>query len=277
MDRLLFGTGGTPNSTPAPRSTVSGIARIAQLGLDSMEIEFVQGVKMSDVTAAGVKDAAQRAGVGLTAHGPYAINLNSADPEKAKASKERILQTARVAGRCGARSIVFHAGFYGDGGPAQAYRVVKEVITEVMGQLRREDNRVWVRTELTGKRTDFGTLDELLQLALDVEGLGPCIDFAHLHARTGRYNSYEEFGAVLSRVQSMLGRNALENLHAHVSGIQYTSHGESRHLPLKESDFRYGDLMQAFRDYSVKGFVVCESPNLEEDAMLLKQSYAALR
>ncbi len=46
MDRLLFGTGGTPLSAAA-RSTVDGIKRIAELGLGCMEIEFVRGGKMN--------------------------------------------------------------------------------------------------------------------------------------------------------------------------------------------------------------------------------------
>jgi deoxyribonuclease-4 len=30
------------------------------------------------------------------------------------------------------------------------------------------------------------------------------------------------------------------------------------------------------RDYEVKGLVICESPNLEEDALLLKETYQRL-
>lgn len=276
MDRLLFGTGGTPNSTPPPRSTVSGIGRIAQLGLGCMEMEFVQGVKMSEATAAQVKETATKADVSLTAHGPYAINLYSADPEKVEASKQRILKTARVALLCGAQSIVFHAGFYGQGEPSQVYQAVKQSLGDIMVQLRKEDNHVWVRTELTGKAAGFGTLDEVLRLASEVEGLAPCIDFAHLHARTGRYNSYDEFAGALRQVESALGDSALQNLHAHISGIQYAKHGESKHLPLQESDFRYGDLMRALKDFKVRGFIVCESPNLEDDALLLQRAYDSL-
>lgn len=273
---LLFGTGGTPNSTPPPRSTISGIGRIAELGLSCMELEFVQGVKMSESTAALVKAAATSAGVRLTAHGPYAINLNSAEPEKVEASKERILKTARVGQQCGAESIVFHAGFYGKDAPAQVYSVVRKALLEITSQLRREGIGLSVRTELTGKVSDFGTLDEVLQLASEIPGLAPCIDFAHLHARTGAFNSYDEFASVLGMVQKRLTRTGLDNLHAHVSGIQYAPHGEVKHLPLKESDLNYTDLLRAFHDFSVQGFIICESPILEDDALLLQQTFEKL-
>ena len=273
--QLLFGTGGTPLSA-ATRSTISGIERIAELGLDSMEIEFVQGVKMSEGTALKVKEAACNAGVRLTAHGPYAINLNSSDPAKVHASKERILKTATIGALCGAESIVVHAAFYGESTSLQVYQVVKESLTEITEHLRRENNRIWVRTELTGKATDFCTLEEVLQLGAEIDGVAPCIDFAHWHARTGNYNSYDEFAAVLKRIEASLGRAGLDSMHTHVSGILYTKHGERKHLPLRESDFRYEDLLRALRDYSAKGFVVCESPNLEEDAILLQRTFQSL-
>ncbi len=231
---------------------------------------------MSETTALQVAETARKAGVRLTAHGPYAINLNSADAEKAEASKERILKTARIGKLCGAESIVFHAGFYGECTPEQAYSVMKRVLAGILEQLKREGIGLAVRAELTGKISDFGNLDELVRLSSDVPGLAPCIDFSHLHARTGEYNTYNEFVSVLKRLESGLGRQTLDSLHAHISGIKYGPHGENSHLPLKESDFRYEDLLRAFRDYSVKGFIICESPNLEDDALLLRDTFLSL-
>ncbi|GAH34348.1 unnamed protein product, partial [marine sediment metagenome] len=43
--KLLFGTAGVPLSA-SPSSTLAGIGKIAQLGLECLEIEFVKGVKM---------------------------------------------------------------------------------------------------------------------------------------------------------------------------------------------------------------------------------------
>ena len=111
MAGLLFGTGGTPRSSKTP-STVDGIKRIAELGLGCMEIEFVQGVRMGEAAARLVAEAAASEGVKLSAHAPYFINLNAREPEKVRASQDRLLQTARIASRCGAESVVFHAAYY---------------------------------------------------------------------------------------------------------------------------------------------------------------------
>lgn len=275
MGELLFGPAGVPLSAKA-RSTEAGIEQVAELGLGCMELEFVQGVKMGKATALAVGETAKRLGVVLSAHGPYFINLNAAEPDKVKASQERILQTARIAHLCGARSIVFHAAFYLDTPPEAVYQQVKSQLQWIVRQLRAEGNNVWVRPEVTGKGSQFGTLEEVLRLSAEIEGVAPCIDFAHWHARTGEYNSYEGFASILKQVEKMLGRAALEDIHIHVSGIAYTRSGESRHLNLKNSDFNYPDFVRALCDFGVKGLVISESPNLEEDALLLQETYRSM-
>ena len=275
MDKLLFGTGGTPHSSRTA-STIDGIKRIAELGLGCMEIEFVRGVKMGEAGARLVAETATQEGVKLSAHGPYFINLNAREPEKIIASQERILQTARIASICGAQSIVFHAAYYLGDPPEKTYQTVKKKLAEVINRLKRENNRVWVRPEVMGKLSEFGTIDEVLNLCTELEGVGICMDFAHWHARTGESNSYPEFASILEQIKQRLGDGALEDMHIHVSGIAYGKKGEIKHLNLKESDLQYVELLRALKDYQVKGLVICESPSLEQDALLLQETYHKL-
>jgi len=105
----------------------------------------------------------------------------------------------------------------------------------------------------------------------------PCIDFSHLHARSnGKYNTYEEFRGILERSEKVLGKSFLKNMHCHVSGIAYSEKGEQKHLILKESDFNYKELLRALKEFNCAGVVVCESPNIETDALLLKKTYEGL-
>ena len=275
MAGLLFGTGGTPHSAKTA-STIDGIKRIGELGLGCMEIEFVQGVKMGEAGARLVGTMATKEGVKLSAHAPYFINLNAREPEKIRASQYRILQTARIAAICGAQSIVFHTAFYLGDPPEKAYNTVKQSLEETLSQLKRENNRVWIRPEVMGKSSQFGTVEEILDLCTELEGLAPCIDFAHCHARSEMFNSYQEFTTILLQIKERLGTAALDNMHIHVSGIAYGKKGETKHLNLKESDFQYMELLKALKDYDVKGLVICESPNLEEDALLLQITYNTL-
>jgi deoxyribonuclease IV len=274
MAGLLFGTGGVPHSADKPKGQLNGIRRIAELGLGCTELEFVYGVRLTDAEAAMIANAAQRSKIRLTAHAPYYINLNAHEEDKLVSSQERLLKTAHVAALCGVGDIAFHAAFYMKDEPKDVYPRVKQLLTGIIAEIRRQNKHILLRPELMGKVSQFGTLEELLNLCSEVEGLWPCIDFAHLHARTGKYNTYYEFKGVLGQIEKKLGRPALDNMHIHVSGIQYTARvGEAMHLNLRESDFNYVEFLQALKEMDVKGVVICESPNLEEDALHLQETY----
>lgn len=272
---LLFGTAGIPISAKT-RTAQAGIERIQELGLGCMEVEFVQGVKMRPETARAAGELAAERRVSLSAHAPYFVNLNAREPEKVAASRERILQTARMTSVLGGRSIVLHAGYYLGDLPPTAHAAMRENLGQVLAQMRDEGNGVTIRPEIMGRTSQFGTLEEVLQLCTEVDGLAPAIDFAHLHARSGRDNTYDEFAAILRKVEGALGREALNDIHIHVSGIEYGTKGERRHLVFADSDFRYADLLRALKDFDVRGLVICESPNLEEDALLLQEAYRSL-
>ncbi|WP_250867169.1 TIM barrel protein [Methanococcoides seepicolus] len=129
--------------------------------------------------------------------------------------------------------------------------------------------------ETTGKPTQLGDLEETLMMASAIEGVMPCIDFSHLHARScGEYNTIEEFRSVFESVENALGRVGLDSMHCHISGIAYTEKGEKNHLLHQESDYNYIDLMAVFHEFDIKGLVICESPNLEEDALLLRNTFS---
>ena len=272
---LLFGTAGIPRST-RPATTQAGIERVRELGLDCLEVQFVQGVKMGEAAARVVHLAAQKNGIRLSAHAPYFINFNAHEADKLSASQTRLLQSARIGALCGAESVVFHAGFYLKDPPELTYVRIKGVLEKTVARLHGEGNYMVLRPELTGKFTQFGTVGELLSLSAEVQGVAPALDFSHFHARCGECNSYAEFVELLRQVEARLGPQALKQIHIHLSGIHYTRAGEIKHLNLKESDMRYEELLRALKDLGVEGMLICESPNLEEDALLLKETYASL-
>jgi deoxyribonuclease-4 len=101
----------------------------------------------------------------------------------------------------------------------------------------------------------------------------PCIDFAHLHARSGdgSMNSHAEWIDSLNGYAKIGGINSLSNLHIHLSGIEYSVKGERNHLPLRESDLKLSELFKALRDMHCGGRILCESPAMEEDALYMQQ------
>ncbi len=273
QSKLLFGTAGIPISTPE-RSTINGIFRVNELGLGGMELEFVHSIHVSKEIAPQIKKLAQEKNVVLTSHGSYYINLNAVERAKMHASVSRVLSCARRAEEAGAVSMTFHAGFYLKDSPEQTFSNIKKCFEEIESKLKSTKNKITIRPETTGKGKQFGSLEELLDLSSQFDNVLPCIDFSHLHARSnGKMNSYEEFFAVLEKSEKALGKEFLKNMHCHVSGIAYTEKGERNHLVLKESDFNYKELLRALKEFDCKGIIVCESPNIEEDALLLKKTF----
>jgi len=270
---LLFGTAGVPLSS-VERSSESGVRRIQELNLGALELEFVQGVRMGEEKARKVGTVAKELNIALSCHAPYYINLNSREPEKITASRDRIIHTARISHILGVRSVIFHPAFnHDDPSEVVLERVVRE-LSIVRETLDAEGNEVILRPETTGKGSQFGDLSETIRISQEVPGVLPCIDFSHLHARTnGRYNTYDEFCAILDETSKALGDRWVKNVHFHISGIEYGLKGEKRHLVLKESDLRYEELMKACHTFGAEGLAICESPNLEEDALLLQRTY----
>ena len=272
--KLRFGTAGIPLSAKKQTSE-DAVTRIRELGLDALEIEFVHGVKMSEAKAELVGTRARELAVSLSCHAPYYINLNAKDPEKLEASKQRLVSTARMARLLGARSIVFHPAFYMGETSERVMLTVSQVLLEVRELLAAEGNEVVLRPETTGKLSQFGDLAETVSLAQEVPGVLPCIDISHLYARSrGSQNTYEDFCRILNFLGETLGDRWNTDAHFHVAGIAYGTQGETKHLTLAEADLNYRELARAWQAFDVAGTVICESPNLEEDALVLAHTYA---
>ncbi|HOI19182.1 MAG TPA: TIM barrel protein [Candidatus Woesearchaeota archaeon] len=273
-NKLLFGTAGTPLGTPKPKSSLNALDYIKEIELDGMELEFVRGVRMSEELAMQVKEKKERLGLELSAHGPYYINLNSLSKDIVNSSVERIYQTAKIAHLAGAKSITFHAAYYLSDTKDTVFERVKNILIELIKRLKAEGINIFVRPELTGKPTQFGDIDELIRLSRVVDGILPCIDFSHNYARTnGKFNSYEEFYSFMEKYKRGLGDFGLYNMHCHISGIDFGDKGEKKHLNLVESGFNVSTLLSVIKEFGCKGIIICESPNIESDALYMKKLY----
>ena len=270
MDKLNFLTAGIPLRAG---NYAEGFAILDEMGLDGLELEFVRGVRISDKS----REAVSGSGKVITAHAPFYVNLNAREEEKVEASVQRIIETAETANELGGYSITFHAAYYLDMDKEIVFKQVENQIRIITETLKKSGNKIWIRPETTGKGTQWGDLGEIVRLSKEFETVLPCVDFSHLHARyNGISNTYDEFCAIFEKIGNELGQTALDNFHAHIAGIEYGPKGEKKHLNLEDSDFNYKDLLKAFKTFKIKGAVVCESPNIEDDAKLLKSYYQSL-
>ena len=269
---FLFGTVGSPNATPPnPGGTVGGIHYSASIGLDALELAWVNGVRVGEATCAAIKHASEETGVALSVHAPYYINLNG-EEEKWPRLRSYLMDAAHFGNLAGATDIVFHPGTYFGRTPEEVLQVVIPRLRGCVEELRAAGNPVTLRPEISGKAAMLGSLSDVLEMAKAIPGVIPCIDFAHLHARLGdgAMNTYDEWISALELYRRELGNAAMQHLHIHLSGIAYGPKGEKNHLVMEQADLDFKNLMRALHDSRGKGRIMCESPILEEDALKFK-------
>lgn len=268
--KLVFGTAGIPLSSPK-NSTFEGIKyTYEELKLEGLEMEFVYGVRLKDEEAQQIKEYLSDKEFILTAHGPYYINLNANEKAKIERSISMIADSAKKLYMAGGYSVVFHPGWYMKSTKEEAYENVKSNLKKAVKEIRDNGYDVWIRPETMEGAKKFGDIDEVIKLSQEIEGVLPCIDFAHLRYRYND-NSIEFFRNILEKIEKELGKEALENMHIHMSGIKMDKAGT--HINLEESDMPWKDILDLLKEFKVKGIVISESPNIEEDAKRMMDYY----
>jgi len=260
---IFLGPAGIPAS--AKGSTIDGIRRVAELGLNAIEVEFVYGVNMKTETAKEVGAVARGAAVRLSVHAPYYVNLCSGERAKLAASKKRIMESVERAEDMRADIVVFHPGFYGKLEKAEAFDRVAAACTELADNAPKD---VKLGIETTGKSGAFGTLDEIVDVCKNVHGCVPVVDFAHIYARQAGKIDYE-------KVLDALNPLKLAHVHSHFSNIEYTAKGERNHLVL-DGHPAFRPLAQDILKRKLGITIICESPVLELDALRMKRVFEKL-
>src|SRR5512147_336725 len=181
---FLFGTVGSPLATPKkPGGSVGAIEFSKSLGLNTLELGWVQSVRVTEITCAAIKGKAEEHGFSLSVHAPYFINLNALDEEWPR-SRKRLMDAAHYGNLAGATDIIFHPGSYFGNDPVEVLKLAIPRLKGCVEELRKAGNPVTLRPETMGKSAMLGSFEDTLEMS-KIKGVLPCLDFAHLHARPG--------------------------------------------------------------------------------------------
>lgn len=268
-----FGTVGSPIETPKkPGGSVGAIQFSKSIGLEALELGWVQAVRVTEATCAAIKTMGEQQGIALSVHAPYFINLNASDEEWPK-SRKRLMDAGHHGYLAGATDIIFHPGSYFGNDPAEVLKVAIPRLKGCVDELKKNGDKVTLRPETMGKSAMLGSFEDAIAMSNEIEGVQPCLDFAHLHARPGdgTMNTYDEWSRLLEAYKKAGGAKALKQLHIHLSGIEYGSKGEKNHLPFADADLDLKALFRALKEFDCGGRILCESPILEKDALSMKK------
>lgn len=274
-----FGPAGNAASFPY-KSSLDAPAWLAALGLDLYEYQCGKGVNIGEETARKLGEKACEAGITLSLHAPYFINLANPDPESLKKTTGYILSACRAADWIGAKRVTVHPGALMKRTRREAQDIALKSMREVLKACDGEGyGHISLCPETMGKINQLGDLDEVLELCTLDERLIPCIDFGHLYARSlGADEGTEACVRILDRMAEVLGETRASRFHSHFSRIEFTPKGgEKCHRTFADNGGFGPDPEPLMAELAKRGWsptIICESAGTQaEDALTMKRLY----
>lgn len=278
-----FGPAGNPDGFPY-KSSVDAPRWLKELGLDCYEYQCGKGINVGEATARKLGDAAKEAGIALSLHAPYFINLANPDPEMLDKTTRYILSACKAADWMGASRVVVHTGALMKRSRREALDIAKRSLAHVLELWEAAGYcHITLCPETMGKINQLGDLSEVLELCQLDPRLLPCVDFGHLYARSlGELTGEAACEAMLDEMEKALGAERAAHFHSHFSQIEFTPNGGEKCHRTFDDNGGFGPdpapLMAAIARRGWNPTFVCESAGTQDkDALTMKALYLAAR
>jgi len=263
MLKIRFGPAGKPLSF---RGDIVKVPEyLKNIGLEALEYEAVRGVKISEEKARILGEEAEKYDIVLSMHAPYFINLASPDGNVVKRSLQRLKDALIAAEWMGGYAVVFHPGYYkGNKSKEEATRKVIEALKNLMEEISDIITKPQIAPETTGKTSQVGDVDEVIEICRNVPKCRPCVDWAHLYARSqGKFvRNVDDVLKVIDKIEKELGSKGINPLHTHFSKIEFGKGGEKEHHTLGEKEYgpEWEHVCRAYIETGTRPTVISESP-----------------
>jgi deoxyribonuclease-4 len=299
MTQVLFGVAGNPPNfwnSKFKKDRINAPEWLRSIGLDALEVQCGYGVRMPDNKAEEMRIKSLEFGITLSVHASYYISIGSDTEDKIINTKNEFKKTIEFAKKINSKRIIFHPGsIYCNREKAllNAVKIMREIEKE------NELSDIMLYPEIAGKVNQLGSLEDILTICESVKNAMPCLDLAHLHARTyGTLKTNEDFEDLFSLIEDRLGGNALNQLHFHLYPVEWGSGGEIRHkafndfvpqneqLSLFEVETqydkyyfpRYESFLDVINNRLLNSVVICEAKDSQDvGALEMKQYYQKLQ
>jgi deoxyribonuclease-4 len=134
----------------------------------------------------------------------------------------------------GADVVVLHPGpLYGEEASVVLRRFI-ENLASCVDEIGPTETGLFVET--AGKIGQLGSVDEILQVCSFIQGVFPCIDFGHVHARTrGTLESATAINDLFVQLETYRERRPSTRIHFHYTPIHYGPKGEISHKAIGDT------------------------------------------
>ena len=240
-------------------------------------------------------EIAKRMDVSLSIHAPYYIDLGvdpetavsytdkSKDPEIAENYTEEyaapsvvdryidsIRHSALILNALGGDTVVTSLGLYKGDSKKEREETdarIYENVAGLMGWWQEEGLRPKLGVEITGHKETFGSLDQVLDMCDQIEGLVPVLNFPHHHSRTG--GSLKETRDFIDLIEAVKPY-CKDGIYSQFSGVEHADGEEKKYTPIKKGDLKFETLADALTEVRPEMTVISCSPLLEHDAMYMR-------
>jgi deoxyribonuclease-4 len=269
--KIYLGPGGNCISAKE-KGTFGSFGRINEIGLNSQEIEFVRKVYLTKKTGPAIGEKAKELGINLTTHSPYAINLCSNAKSIVENSKRMILEVLEISEIIGAKCAATHIAYYSGLKSEEAIEILKTNIGDILDKSKNLGiKNVKLGIETMAKESQFGSLDETINLCKEVKGIVPYIDWCHIFVRNKGEINYSEIFDNLEVLK-------LNHIYSHFSNAKYNVNLKKFvdiHVPIN-SHPSFELLAKEILKRKIDISIVSESPDLELDSLKMKKTFEEL-
>lgn len=251
---------------------------LKNFGLDVFEYSFGRGVNIKKESALKIGEEAKKYGIEMTVHAPYYINFATEDSQKAENNVRYVMQSLEALSYFGGKRLVIHTASQGKAERKDALLVASralESLSEKVVEAGYGDYMLCLET--MGKRSQIGTVDEIVDFCKISPIFRPTMDFGHINACfQGILKTKDDYRREIDKVFEGLDEERAKKIHIHFSKIQYSQAGEVRHLTFEDQVYGpdFAPLAEILNEYGMEPCVICESAGTQaEDALEMKTQF----
>jgi bifunctional non-homologous end joining protein LigD len=264
MTTLRFGISDLP---PDDGEDAAYLDRLVEEGHRALELPFTGGFPWKEKRCESFGALAAERDIRLSVHAPYFAGLTIPEEDKGKQSVFAMEHTMKLGNCLGAPVIVAHFGSTYDEDPAVLMNRIRSRIDMIAPKV--EGMGVGLGLETSGKRSQFGSLGDIAQLASEYSFVRPVVDWAHIHAMTnGGLTSRDAFASVLAFVADSFPGWMISPLQVQFSDNQFGDAGEIKHVAYGEGTLRVGPLVEAVDKAGMSMVLISEARDMKSHGLI---------
>ena len=129
-----------------------------------------------------------------------------------------------------------------------------DIVVDLFNKMRSiTSNDIKIYPEISGVSTSIGSLEDIIYICSKVDNIYPCLDLGKLHGREyGSLVNYRKINSVFNKIESMLGRDYLNNSYIRIYPVSYNLKGAKERKNFGEQFYGQMNLFNQSTEYLPK-------------------------